>query len=371
MKIKVSYPVSSCTTCWTSSDSASKLSRIERALKRCLEWSRSGRHIKIIAEVERALPAIGNQPELEAQLLIWKAQAHLAMGDPENAHPAAHRSWNLDPSPYACHLLSNALAAVGQPDDAEILLKSGWEIFPDAYHLPVQLAILLSDQGRHPEALDTIDLLPQGSPMPDDLQVFLLGLHANLLATMGRWGEADGVLREGRFRHPESDLLEDAHVHLSDAWHRFRARETLADSWSEGLTDLNGVALEVDEAVVQHGSINDLSTLVVLGARRLWRAYLEAHQPRLQSPQPWGVALLIAILELDGEKPQISAMARPTRAPVSTTRSALTRFRRFLAKLDTSMARRAFAAATNPQLDAPKKRPSRNQGGTVVPFPSE
>lgn len=354
-----------------SSDSASKLSRIERALRRCLEWSRSGRHIKIITEVERALPAIGDQPDLEAQLLIWKAQAHLAMGDPENAHPAAHRSWNLDPSPYACHLLSNALAAVGQPDDAEILLKNGWEIFPDAYHLPVQLAILLSDQGRHPEALDTIDLLPQGPPMPDDLQVFLLGLHANLLATMGRWGEADGVLREGRFRHPESDLLEDAHLHLSDAWHRFRARETLADSWYEGLSDLNGVALEVDEAVVQHGSINNLPTLVVLGARRLWRAYLQAHQPRLQSPQPWGVALLIAILELDGDKPNISAMARPTRAPIATTRSALTRFRRFLAELDTSMAKRAFATTTNPQLDAPKKRPTRNQGGTVVPFPSD
>ena len=354
-----------------SSDSDGRIPRIERALRRCLEWSRSGRHIKIITEVDRALPAIGDQPEFEAQLLIWKAQAHLAMGDPENAHPAAHRSWNLDPSPYACHLLSNALAAVGQPDDAEILLKSGWEIFPEAFHLPVQLAILLSDQGRHPEALDTIGLLPQGPPMPDDLQVFLLGLHANLLASMGRWGEADGVLRDGRFRHPESDLLEDAHISLSDAWGRFRVREALADSWMGGLSELSGVGLEVDEAIVQHGSINELPTLVILGARRLWRAYLEAHQPRLQSPQPWGVALLIAILELDGEKPPISAMARPTRAPVATTRSALTRFRRFLSDLDTSMARRAFAASTNPQLEVSKKRPSSNQGGTVVPFPIE
>ena len=354
-----------------SSGPPSRHTRIERALRRCLEWSRSGRHLKIITEVDRALPAIGNQPELEAQLLIWKAQAHLAMGDPENAHPAAHRSWNLDPSPYACHLLSNALAAVGQPDDAEILLKSGWEIFPDAYHLPVQLAILLADQGRHPEALDTIDLLPQGPPMPDDLQVFLLGLHANLLATMGRWGEADGVLREGRYRHPESDLLEDAHAHLGEAWRRYRSRETLADSWLEGLTELDGVALEVDEAIVQHGSINELSRLVVLGARRLWRAYLEAHQPRLQSPQPWGVALLISILELDGRRPSIAAMARPTRAPVSTTRSALKRFRDFLAELDPSLARRAFAAAGNPQLEDPQPRPNQTTGGTVVQFPRD
>ena len=351
-------------------DPRSQIPRIERALRRCLEWSRSGRHVKIITEVERALPAIGDQPQLEAHLLIWKAQAHLAMGDPDNAHPAAFRSWNLDPSPYACHLLSNALAAVGQPDDAEELLKSGWDLFPDAYHLPVQLATLLADQGRHPEALDTIDLLPHGAPVPDDLQVFLLGLHANLLAAMGRWGEADGVLREGRYRHPESDLLEDAHRSLGDSWARFRAHENLADSWEEGLTALDGVALEVDDAIVQQGSINELSKLVVLGARRLWRAYLETHRPQLQSPKPWGAALLVAILELDGAKPSIAAMARLTKSPVSTTRSALTRFRRFLGELDTSMARRAFAATTNPQLDDTPNSPSNRDRGTVVPFPS-
>jgi len=350
--------------------SRTQISRIERALRRCLEWSRTGRHIKIITEIDRALPAIGNQPHLEAQLLIWKAQAHLAMGDPDNAHPAAYRSWNLDPSAYACHLLSNALAAVGQADDAEELLRSGWDLFPDAHHLPVQLAILLSDQGRHPEALDTIDLLPQGAPMPDDLQVFLLGLHANLLASMGRWGEADGVLREGRYRHPESDLLDDAQRSLGDAWGRFRAKETLADSWIEGLAPLDGVALEVDDAVVQHGSINELPKLVVLGARRLWRAYLEAHQPRLQLPEPWGAALLVAILELDGGKPNITAMARSTHAPVSTTRSALARFRRFIGGLDANLARRAFAATTNPQLDDAPNHSSEDDGETVVPFPS-
>jgi tetratricopeptide (TPR) repeat protein len=347
----------------------SEISRIERALRRCLEWSRAGRHLKIINEVDRALPIIGDQPRLEAQLLIWKAQAHLTMGDPENAHPAAHRSWNLDPSPYACHLLSNALAAVGQPDDAEHLLKNGWELFPGAYHLPVQLAILLSDQGRHPEALDTIDLLPHGAPMPDDLQVFLLGLHANLLASMGRWGEADGVLREGRFRHPESDLLEDAHLHLGEAWSRFRARESLSDSWLAGLVELDGVAFEVDEAVIRQGSIHELPNLVVLGARRLWRAYLEIRQPRLHSPQPWGLALLVAILELDRQRPSVAAMARPSRLSEATVRSALRRFRLFLSGLDSNMAHRAFAATTNPRLDEATTASFENQGGSVVPFP--
>lgn len=352
------------------SDSGSQIPRIERALRRCHEWSRTGRHLKIITEVDRALPAIGLQPRLEAQLLIWKAQAHLAMGDPDSAHPAASRSWNLDPSPYACHLLSNALSAVGQPDDAEALLKSGWDLFPDAYHLPVQLAILLSDQGRHPEALDTIDSLPRGAPVPDDLQVFLLGLHANLLAAMGRWGEADGILREGRYRHPESDLLEDAHYSLGNAWDQYRIREALSDSWLEGLSPLEGVASEVDDAIVQQGSLNELPRLVVLGARRLWRAYFAVHQPRLQSPPPWGAALLAAILELDGVKPPIAAMARLNRSPASTTRSALTRLRRFLGDLDTNLARRAFAAMTNPQLKEAPASSSSPDGGTVVPFPT-
>jgi tetratricopeptide (TPR) repeat protein len=351
------------------SDSGSEIPRIERALRRCLEWSRSGRHLKIINEVDRALPAIGNQPQLEAQLLIWKAQAHLAMGDPDNAHPAASRSWHLDPSSYACHLLSNALIAVGQADDAEELLRSGWDLFPDAYHLPVQLAILLSDQGRHPEALDTIDSLPRGAPVPDDLQVFLLGLHANLLAAVGRWGEADGILKEGRYRHPDSDLLEDAHHSLGDAWDRYRTMEALADSWFAGLAPLDGVASEVDNAIVDQGSLNELPTLVILGARRLWRAYFEAHKPRVQTPQPWGAALLAAILELDGVTPPIAAMARLTRSSVSTTRSALTRIRRFLGDLDTNLAHRAFAAMTNPQLKKASTSSSETDGGTVVPFP--
>jgi hypothetical protein len=353
-----------------SGDSRANISRIERALRRCLEWSRTGRHAKIITEVDRALPAIGDQPLLEAQLLIWKAQAHLAMGDPESARPAALRSWDLDPSPHACHLLSNALASVGHPDDAEELLTRGWELFPDAYHLPVQLAILLSDQGRHPEALDTIHEIPHGAPVPDELQVFLLGLHANLLAWMGRWGEADGVLREGLHLHPESDLLEDAHRSLGVAWNRYRAEENLAESWREGLAPLDGVALEVDDAVVRLGAVNELPKLVVLAARRLWRGYLEGHQPRLQTPDPWGAALLVAVLELDNDKPSITGMARSTQVPVSTLRSALGRFRRFLSGLDRNMARRAFSALSNPQLTEGQAPGSGDSSGTVVPFPS-
>jgi len=351
-------------------DRSARLSSIERALRRCLEWSRTGRHLKIIVEVERALPAITNQPVLEAQLLIWKAQAHLAMGEPEHAHPAAERSWQLDPSPHACHVLSNALAAVGRPDEAEALLKSGWELFPDAYHLPVQLAILLSEQGRHPEALDTLDQVPRGAPVPDDLQVFLLGLHANLLAAVGRWGEADGVLREGRYRHPESDLLEDAHRSLGTAWSRFRAEEALVESWQRGLTPLDGVAREIDDAVIRLGSVMELPRLVVLAARRLWRAYLDGGPTQAQAPEAWAAALLAAVLEIDGRRPSVGRAARAARASSSTTRSALARFRRFLNELDPSLARRAFGGTSNPQLSENQETPADRETGTVVPFPS-
>jgi hypothetical protein len=351
-------------------DPDTPIPRIERALRRCLEWSRTGRHMKIITEVDRALPAIGHQPRLEAQLLIWKAQAHLAVGDPEQACPAAERSWNLDPTPHACHLLANALAAVGESDEAERLLLSGWELFPDAYHLPVQLAILLSDQGRHPEALETIDRLPSGAPLSEDLQVFLLGLHANLLAAVGRWGEADGVLREGRYRHPESGLLEEAQVSLSDAWARFRAQEALTRSWLDGLPALDGVAAEIDDVIVRLGGVNQLAELVVVAARRLWRAFIGVHRLRPETPEPWGAAVILAVLELDGSEPSVAAMARSARASDSTTRSALSRIRSFIDGLEPDLARRAFAALSNPRLDTPQPPPPATESGTVVPFPS-
>jgi hypothetical protein len=135
------------------------------------------------------------------------------------------------------------------------------------------------------------------------------------------------------------------------------------------LAPLEGVASEIDDAIVQQGSLNELPKLVILGARRLWRAYFEVNQPRLQSPQPWGAALLAAILELDGVRPPIADMARLARSPVSTTRSALIRVRRFLGDLNPELARRAFAAMTNPQLDEAPAPSSKTGGGTVVPFP--
>jgi hypothetical protein len=78
--------------------------------------------------------------------------------------------------------------------------------------------------------------------------------------------------------------------------------------------------------------------------------------------------LLVAVLELDGGKPSVSAMARSAQVPASTLRSALGRFRRFLSDLDRNMARRAFSALSNPQLDEDPGPSPGARSDNVVPF---
>ena len=345
--------------------------RVEKSLERCLEWSRLGRHRKVVNEVERTLPILSDHPQLEATLLIWKAQALLAMGYPDRALPPASRSWELDPSPHACHLQSNALEALGDLDGSEELLRMGWRLFPDAVHLPVQLAVVLSDQARLPEALDIIDEIQVDDRIPDDLQVFLFGMRSNLLAAMGRWAEADEALRDGLGFHPESELLGDARDALKHARRRARAEEALVASWRDGLEEIDGVAAEVDEAVVRCGDVNELPELVTLAARRLWRAFVEQKKPRLHAPDPWSAALVLAILEIDGERPSIASTARSVRSKPSSVRSVLSRLRDFLSSLDPEMRQRAFAAHSNPRLEGVgSTQRSTERPADVVPFPN-
>jgi tetratricopeptide (TPR) repeat protein len=344
--------------------------RVEESLERCLEWSRLGRHRKVVAEVERTLPILSKHPQLEATLLIWKAQALLAMGYPDQALPPASRSWELEPSPHACHLQSNALEALGDFDDSEELLRMGWQLFPDAVHLPVQLAVVLSDQARFPEALDILDEIEVDDRIPDDLQIFLFGMRSNLLAAMGRWAEADEALRDGLGVHPESEILGDAQDALKNARRRARAEEALIASWREGLEDIRGVAAEVDEAVVRCGAVNELPELVTLAARRLWRAFVEQQEPKLHAPDPWGAALVLAILEIDGNRPSIASIARSVRGKASSVRTVLSRLRAFLSSLDPEMRLRAFAAHSNPRLEGvPSTQRFSERSADVVPFP--
>ena len=342
--------------------------RVQRALERCLDWSQQGRHRKVLAEVERLLKLVGPDPQLSAQLLTWKAQALLALGFPQRALPAATASWELVSSPHACHLLAIALDAVGESDRAEELLVTGSGLFPNAVHLPVQLVMILADQGRMPEALEVLGTVPPSAQLPDDLQVFLVGLRANLLATVGRWSEAEAVIEEGLGCHPDSPVLQEAGRSISGEWNRRLAEASLATSWREALARLDGVQAEVDDAIVRFGMGFEVGELVVLAAQRLWRAVYDREPIRLQSPEPWAAALLIAVMELDGARPSAAAFGRATSCSESTVRSALRRVRRYLEGLDPSFARRAFGAASNPRLDdTGPVRASRND--TVVRFP--
>ena len=331
-----------------------------------------GRHRKVVTEVERTLPILRDHPQLEATLLVWKAQALLAMGYPDRALPSATRSWELDPSPHACHLQSNALEAVGDLDGSEELLRMGWRLFPEAVHLPVQLAVVLSDQGRHPEALDILDEIDVDRRIPDDLQIFLFGMRSNLLAAMGRWAEADEALRDGLGFHPESELLGDAQDALKHARRRALAEEALALSWRNGLTILEGVAREVDDAIIRCGAVNEFSELVTLATQRLWRAFVEQKTPKLHAPDPWSAALVLAILELDGDPPTIVSIARSVRSKPSSVRSVLARLREFLSSLDPEMRMRAFAAHRNPRLErAASTSKLKERPADVVPFPNQ
>jgi len=247
----------------------------------------------------------------------------------------------------------------------------GWDVFPDAIHLPMQLAMILADQGRLPEALDVLDVVTPTTQLPEDMQVFLVGLKANLLANVGRWSEAEEVLREGIGRHPDSPLLYETRESLDRERSRRDAELDLVESWRSTLKPLDGVAAEVDDAINRCGLVLELPELVVMSARRLWRAYEQRVSVRLQSPHTWGAAIVAAIMELDGQRMSAAAVARSMGVRPSTVRSVLRRFRNYLSEQDVEFARRAFAAYTNPRLSGLPAYPQGDtDGARIVPFPS-
>jgi hypothetical protein len=337
-------------------------------LKRCLEWSQQGRHRKVLAEAERMLVLARDDERLTAHILIWKAQALLAMGYADRAFPAASESWELESSPHSCHLMAAALHSQGNHDQAEKYLKMGWKVFPDAVHLPMQLAMMLADQGRLPEALDVLDDVVPSVQLPDDVHVFLVGLRANLLATIGRWTEAEDVLREGLGRHPDSSLLLETHDSINRERTRRRAEKRLVESWRNSLEPIDAVAAEVDDAIVRCASVLEMPEIRVLASRRLWRAFFSRAPVRLQSPEPWGVAVVIAALEIDGREPSAAAIARAMSVNQSTLRAALRRIRSYLGELDPGFARVAFGAFSNPRLDEERAWSTRAPDN-VIPFP--
>ncbi len=344
--------------------------RVERSLERCLEWSTLGRHRRVLAEVERLLPLVVERESIEAQLLIWKATALLAMGLADRALQAAQRSWELEASPYACHLIAAASSALGEDEHAEETLRMGWSVFPEAGHLPVQLAMILTDQGRLPEALNLLDSIPT-LDLPDELEVFLFGLKANLLASVGRPADAEQLLREAVRRHPDAQLLRDATKSLLEARRRTAAEAALVASWRAALEPMTGGEAEVDLAIIRVAAVLEIPELLQLAARRLWRAFAAAEVVRPQALEPWAIAVILAVVELDGLEPSAAAASRSLDVSPSTVGAALRRIRRWLDGLSPELAARSFAAATNPRLEdrsiAPRRAAKRN---TVIRFPS-
>jgi tetratricopeptide (TPR) repeat protein len=344
-------------------------SRFEQALLKCLEWSRMGRHRHVLAEVEQVLPTVRQEPELAAQLLIWKAQALLSMSFADRALIAARESWKLDETPHACHLMASSMHALGETDDPIELLRLGIKLFPDAVQLPVQLAMILTDHGRMEPALQALEEISPEHEVPEDLEVFLYGMRANLLATTGQWDEADVLLQEGLDQYPDSGVLHDTYEALSQTWLRLQTEAALIDSWIETLDTLSDTAAEVDEKIELAGELCTYSELEVLAARRLWRAYLHSRAPRVQAPEAWAAATLLAIAEIDGGQPSPTVLAQLLGAKPGTIRSARGKLRAYLESLEPQIVKRSFSAHDNPRLEQPTADKKQRYDNNVVAFP--
>ncbi|MCG6961841.1 MAG: hypothetical protein LJE95_01070 [Acidobacteria bacterium] len=345
--------------------------RVERTLSRCSVLSRRGRHRKVLAEIERLADAVDEQPRFEAHLLLWKAQALLALGRAEQALEAASRSWEEEATPHACHLMASAHSFLGKADRAEATLRVGTELFPGVPLLAVELATMLAEQGRIPETLEVLEALAPSEPMPEELYVYMVGLHADALAAAGRWDEANAVLAEGLRRHPEANALRGARRALKESQQRRRAEHRLATSWAAGLRPLEGVGHEVDEEITYVGQAAELPKLYTLAARRLWRSFLASEAVRPQVPRAWAAGVLGAVLDLDGLGLPATLLARHANAAVATVRTARRRVLGYVESLEPAFALRSFAVRENPRLGERRERGARTRGSAVVHFPSE
>jgi hypothetical protein len=262
--------------------------------------------------------------QLEAQLLVWKAQALLSMGSPERALPAASASWQLSPSPHACHLKATALNAAGDSDRAEELLGMGAELYPDAIYLPVQLAMMLADQGRMPEALEILDGLRRPCSFLTTC-VFLVGLRANLLATVGRWPERDGA-REGLDRHRAQPCCWRPSTPSASS-NRQLAEEALVASWRDALALSRGRCGRGRRTRSSASARRSRSGPSSCSRQRLWRAFNDRESVRLVS-EAWRRRSDGGHGESRFQPPQLPSVA--TACSASTARAALRRVRRYI-----------------------------------------
>jgi len=345
-------------------------SNVEKVLLRCVAWSRKGLHRKVLAEVDQLLAQVGEQQSLKARLLAWKAQALLELSLVDQALAAATQSWDIELTSHACHLMSNALYAIGEARRSAELLQLGCKLFPEAAYLPLQLAMLFTDQGLLREALSTLDELNQSQPLPHDLAALICSLKAGILTHLGRWHEAGQDLENGLRQHPGSELLKQSYGSFHQQWLACQAEETLARVWECSLAPLDGAWAEVDDAIVSCGVTLGRTRLEILATRRLWHSFTMANKPHPQTPRAWAAASFVACLELDDVTLGQRTVTRTLGVSLSTTRYALDKLRGFVAALEPKLARHCFAAHTNPQLTGSRDNLSpASKSGTVVPFP--
>ncbi len=350
-----------------------KIELVRRVLSRCAELAEAGRHRKVLEEVARALPSAEGTPELEGELLIWRAQALLAMGMAGEAEVAAQSAWERMPCPQACDLVACALADLGELEEAERMLLLGDELFPEAPHLKIRLATLLTEQGRLPEALDCLEEIAPDQELDEATELFLLGLKSNILGVLGHWEQAESLLRHGLQRFPGNRLLEETGANIESVRRRSLAGDRLAELWESELTELFAFsARDVDDAIVELARELEIPRLVELAARRLWRSFLAVEQVRPRAVEAWALAVLLAVTRLDGLDVPVSPAARAVWANEGTVRQALRRVEGFLGGFDDRFARRQFAAMANPRLDEEPNDQSpgrKREGGTVLRFP--
>ncbi len=325
--------------------------RISTLLERCERWSELGRYRKILEAVERALPSTDELPDLKAALLIWKAHALGAMDMSDRAHASAAKAWQLEPSSQAAHIMALALIHEGENDHAEQILRFGLQRFPGAAHLVFQLALLLAEQGRVPEAIDLLDDAPIDT-LDERVFTFHVGIRANLLARMGRWREAMQTVEEGLAAYPEAVELQETHDALTLQRQLHDAEERLGAVWQQSLRRIDEASASgVDASIEALGASMELPDLVILAARRLWRRFVETDPTRPRAHQAWAAALLASIFAIDGGDVPLTFFARYAGTSYETVRSAYRRIGAFLDRLDPKEISDSFAVRSNPQLD--------------------
>ncbi len=305
----------------------------------------------VIEAADEALSLAAGLPTAKAEAFLWKAQAYLALDDPDEALAAAEEAWALSPNEETCAVAGSALAAKGDTERAEELFLLGMELFPEDPHIRLRLAIVLSEQLRIPEALEILDAIDPET-LDERGSLFYHGLKANILGLLGHWDEADETLAEGLERNPGAIVLEETGKALEHARELLAAETRLVKDWRQDLEPLEDIgADDIDRLISELTRPLGIPSVMELAARRLWRALLAASPLRPVASEAWATALLVAISRIDGEPMPVTAACRVTGASRATVHSALRKIQAYLDTLEPRFLRTQFAALTNPRLE--------------------